>query len=130
MASLVFGRSQLAPTRDNIQFWDNPFLGSDCAPPIHGWRRMQKSLKSSEYGRLIEMLVAVRHAAGIRQQALAKKLGKPQSFIAKYEGGERRLDVVEFIAIARALGADPIKLFRDFVAGEEPAPRRKQTGRS
>jgi transcriptional regulator with XRE-family HTH domain len=86
---------------------------------------MQKSLKSPEYARLIAALVAVRHAAGIRQQALAKKLGRPQSFIAKYEGGERRIDIVEFIAIARALGADPVKLFRDFVAGKSPKAARK-----
>jgi transcriptional regulator with XRE-family HTH domain len=90
------------------------------------WRRMQKSLKSQEYARLIAMLVAVRHAAGIRQQTLAAKLGKPQSFIAKYEGGERRIDLVEFIAIARALDADPVKLFREFVAAEpDPKSRRK-----
>ena len=81
---------------------------------------MRKSLKSPEYARLIATLVAVRHAAGIRQQALAKKLGRPQSFVAKYEGGERRLDIIEFIAIARALGTDPLKLFRDFVAGKVP----------
>ena len=79
---------------------------------------MQKSLKSAEYARLIAMLVAVRKDAGVKQQPLAKKLGKPQSFIAKYEGVERRIDVVEFIAIARALDADPIKLFRDFIAGK------------
>lgn len=76
---------------------------------------MEKSLKSAEYARLIGLLVATRHKAGIRQQALAKKLRKPQSFVAKYEGGERRLDVVEFIAIAEALGADPLKLLRRFV---------------
>lgn len=76
---------------------------------------MQKSLKSAEYARLVELLVAVRHEAGVRQHALAKKLGRPQSFIAKYEGGERRIDLIEFIAIARALGADPLKLFRDFL---------------
>jgi transcriptional regulator with XRE-family HTH domain len=87
---------------------------------------MQKSLRSAEYARLVEVLVAVRHRSGIRQQALAKKLGRPQSFIAKYEGGERRIDVVEFIAIARALGADPVTLFRDFVAAEAPSkPKRK-----
>ena len=83
----------------------------------------------------IEVLVAVRHDAGIRQQALAKKLGRPQSFIAKYEGGERRIDVVEFIAIARALGADPLKLFRDFwrksrQSAAKPAPLRPAVGRS
>ncbi|MCK1359039.1 helix-turn-helix transcriptional regulator [Bradyrhizobium sp. 199] len=73
---------------------------------------MEKSLKSAEYARFIALLVATRHKAGIRQQALAKKLRKPQSFVAKYEGGERRLDLIEFIVIAEALGADPIKLLR------------------
>jgi transcriptional regulator with XRE-family HTH domain len=86
---------------------------------------MRKSLKSPEYARLVAVLVAVRHASGVRQQALAKKLGRPQSFIAKYEGGERRIDVVEFIAISRALGADPVKLFRDFVVGKPAKPDRK-----
>ncbi|WP_253609315.1 MULTISPECIES: helix-turn-helix domain-containing protein [unclassified Bradyrhizobium] len=79
---------------------------------------MQKSLQSAEYRRLIALLVAVRHKAGIRQHALANKLGKPQSFVAKYEGVERRLDVIEFIAIAEALGADPAKLFRQFLRGK------------
>lgn len=76
---------------------------------------MEKSLKSAEYARLIAFLVAARHKAGVRQQALAKKLRKPQSFVAKYEGGERRLDVIEFIVVAEALGADPIKLLRRFL---------------
>jgi transcriptional regulator with XRE-family HTH domain len=82
---------------------------------------MQKSLKSTEYERLIALLVAVRKKADIRQQPLAKKLGKPQSFVAKYEGGERRIDLIEFIAIVRALGGDPVRLFREFVEGESPA---------
>jgi len=43
---------------------------------------------------------------------LAKRLGRPQSFVAKYEGGERRLDVVEFMTVARAIGADPVALLR------------------
>lgn len=97
-------------------------LAADSRP----WRRMQKSLKSPEYTRLIALLVAVRHAAGVRQQALAKKLGRTQSFIAKYEGGERRIDVLEFIAIARALDADPVRLFRDFVAGKAPPKPSKR----
>ena len=88
---------------------------------------MQKSLKSPEYERLIALLVAVRKKADIRQQALAKKLGKPQSFVAKYEGGERRIDLVEFIAIARALDSDPVKLFREFVAGETQAKSARKS---
>ena len=87
---------------------------------------MQKSLKSAEYGRLIEVLVAARQEAGIRQQTLATKLRRHQSFVAKYEGGERRIDVIEFIAIARALGADPLKLFRDFLTGKRAPASRKR----
>jgi transcriptional regulator with XRE-family HTH domain len=87
---------------------------------------MQKSLKSAEYARLVDVLVAARHASGVRQQALAKKLGRPQSFIAKYEGGERRIDVIEFIAIARALDADPVRLFRDFVAEKPPLKAKRR----
>jgi transcriptional regulator with XRE-family HTH domain len=86
---------------------------------------MQKSLRTPEYTRLIATLVAARKGADVRQQALAKKLGRPQSFIAKYEGGERRIDVIEFVAIARALGADPVKLFGDFVTGM-PTPKAKR----
>ena len=89
---------------------------------------MQKSLKSAEYARLVALLVAAREKADIKQQPLAAKLGKPQSFIAKYEGGERRIDLIEFVAIARALGADPIKLFREFLAGEAP-PKPKKASR-
>jgi transcriptional regulator with XRE-family HTH domain len=88
---------------------------------------MQKSLNSPEYARLIAMLVAVRKKAEIRQQALAKKLGKPQSFVAKFEGGERRIDLVEFVAIVRALGGDPVRVFREFLAGE---PKSRAKGKS
>jgi transcriptional regulator with XRE-family HTH domain len=91
------------------------------------WRRMQKSLKSPEYARLIALLVAARKKAEVRQQILARKLGKPQSFVAKYEGEERRIDLIEFIAIVRALGADPVELFRDFVASE-PKSKSKRKG--
>jgi Helix-turn-helix len=123
---LLMSGTQIALTGHSIQFWDNPFSGSDCLPPIlRPWRLMQKTLKSAEYARLIDLLVAVRQKSGVRQQALAKKLGRPQSFIAKYEGGERRIDVIEFIAIVRALDVDPVKLFRDFVAVAPPLKAKR-----
>ncbi|MBQ8103055.1 MAG: helix-turn-helix transcriptional regulator [Afipia sp.] len=88
---------------------------------------MQKTLKSADYARLIDLLVAVRKSADVRQQALAKKLGRPQSFVAKYEHGERRLDIIEFTTIARALGADPVKLFKYYVGGKgSPKPASKR----
>jgi transcriptional regulator with XRE-family HTH domain len=90
---------------------------------------MQKSLKSAEYARLISLLVAARKAADMTQQVLAKKLGRPQSFVAKYENGERRIDLVEFAAISEALGSDPVKLFRNFMAGKTPKTSYKRASK-
>jgi transcriptional regulator with XRE-family HTH domain len=78
-------------------------------------RRIGKSVYSPEHQLLRELLVAARAKAGLTQQELAKRLGKPQSFVAKYEGGERRLDVVEFVAIVQAIGADPVRILRALV---------------
>ena len=56
--------------------------------------------------RLREVLVEARKAAGIKQVELARALGRSQSFVSNYERGERRVDVAEFILIARVLRAD------------------------
>ena len=77
-------------------------------------------------------MVGTRKAAGLTQHALARLLKKPQSFVAKYEGGERRLDVVEFIAIARSLGADPLRLMAALVdggKGKAAGPKRAASKR-
>jgi transcriptional regulator with XRE-family HTH domain len=65
---------------------------------------------------LREELVAARKAAGLSQQVLADRIGRPQSFVAKVEGGERSLDVVEFVAIARALELEPHQLLKSLSA--------------
>ena len=57
-------------------------------------------------------MIKARKKAGLTQHEVAKRLKRPQSFIAKYEGGERRIDVVEFLAITRAIGADPVMILR------------------
>jgi transcriptional regulator with XRE-family HTH domain len=67
---------------------------------------MPKSLFSREYGRFCAALVAERRAAGLTQADLAGRLRKPQSYVSKYENGERRLDVIEFLHIAAAVGFD------------------------
>jgi transcriptional regulator with XRE-family HTH domain len=87
-----------------------------------GTRGIGKSVHSPDQAAFCELMVWARKAAGLTQQALARRLKKPQSFVAKYEGGERRLDVVEFIVIARAIGADPLKLMATFVAGGKGKP--------
>ena len=68
---------------------------------------MPKSIHSIEYQVLTGLLIDARRKAGLTQQQLAEKLGRPQSWVAKTEGGERRLDVVEFVQLLRALGASP-----------------------
>jgi len=72
---------------------------------------MPKTLRSPRHKFLQEKLVQLRKENGLTQVQLAEKLGKPQSFVAKYEVGERRLDVVEFIDVVEAIGSDPIELF-------------------
>jgi ribosome-binding protein aMBF1 (putative translation factor) len=79
--------------------------------------RMSKSIRSPQHTKLRELLVAARRKAGLTQQDVADRLGRPQSFVAKYEGGERRLDVVEFLQIATVLGADPARIVRAVSAG-------------
>lgn len=78
-------------------------------------RKPAKSLRSTEHRALCGLLVAARRKAGLNQAEVAERLGKPQSFVAKYEGGERRLDVVEFLAVSAAIGADPRRILRDLM---------------
>lgn len=62
---------------------------------------------SPSYASAVTAIVAVRKAQGLSQRDLADRMGKPRSFISKIENRERRLDVVEFIALARALQIEP-----------------------
>lgn len=73
---------------------------------------MPKSLHSTEYKVLAEMLVDARTRAGLTQQQVASRLKRPQSFVAKYEGRERRLDVVEFVEVCTILKCDPTVITR------------------
>jgi transcriptional regulator with XRE-family HTH domain len=75
-------------------------------------RGIDKSVHSAEQAAFCELMIAARKKAGLTQQDVAERLNKPQSFVAKYEGGERRIDVVEFLVITRAIGADPIRILR------------------
>lgn len=74
--------------------------------------RMPKSVFTDAYQTLLETLVAARMEAGLTQVELARRLGKPQPFVSYFERGERRIDVIEFCAVARALSYDPIALFK------------------
>jgi DNA-binding transcriptional regulator YiaG len=65
---------------------------------------MGKSIFSPEQEKLQKLLRQIRLGAGLRQRDLAEKLGQPQSFVSKYESGERRLDLLELRRICQAVG--------------------------
>lgn len=86
---------------------------------------MRTSLRTHEHQVLIRLLRDQRRATKLTQQEVADRLGTPQSYVAKYEGAERRIDVLEFLAITRALDADPLTLFRALVGELDHAERER-----
>lgn len=73
---------------------------------------MTKSVFTDEYQHFLKLLIAERKKAGLTQSLLAAKLDQTQPYVAKYEHGVRRLDIIEFLEIADAIGFNPF----DFLA--------------
>ena len=71
-------------------------------------------MRNNGHQRLRELLIEARKAAELTQAEVSKRLRRPQSFVSKYERGERRLDVVEFAQVARAIGLDPVRFLSAF----------------
>ena len=71
-----------------------------------------KGFQDPRYRALIGMLIEARKGAKLSQEELAGRLGRHQQFVSRYEIGERRLDVVEFVDIASTLGVRPGDLIR------------------
>lgn len=80
---------------------------------------MEKSIYSVEYQRLCALLRQLRRDADLTQVEVAERLGVPQSFVSKYETGERRLDVIELSHVARAINTT----LQDVVSGLENQAR-------
>jgi transcriptional regulator with XRE-family HTH domain len=77
--------------------------------------KLSKTIHTERHKRLRELLKARRKGAGLTQTVVAERLGKPPSYVAKYEGGDRRLDVLELLDVAAAIGFDPCALIRSLV---------------
>jgi transcriptional regulator with XRE-family HTH domain len=71
-----------------------------------------KSTHSELYGRFLSAITDARLQLGLSQRQLAGLLKKPQSYVSKYERGERRLDVVEFLDLCKVLKLDPCAVLR------------------
>lgn len=82
---------------------------------------MPKSVFTDGYDTFLDMLVEARKNAGITQVELAKRLNRPQPFVSYFERGERRIDVIEFFAIARQLDIEPVQFLAKL---EKRLPKR------
>jgi len=76
---------------------------------------MRDTLRSPRQIKLRKLLRDLREKGSLTQADVAARLDKPQSFVAKYEGGERRLSAIEFVDVARALGLDPVIAMRQLL---------------
>lgn len=75
---------------------------------------MRKSIYSPEQENLLALLRQLRLGAGLQQRELSERLGKPQSFVSRYESGQRRLDLLELRQICLAVGISLTEFIRRF----------------
>lgn len=80
---------------------------------------MSRSLRSPLHMSMMTVLRRERGRSDLTQAELAGRLRRPQSYVAKVETGERRLDVVEFVEYARAIGLEPAHLLALILKGEQ-----------
>ena len=67
---------------------------------------VKKNIRLNQQKKLLVLLRAVRVEAGLTQSELASRLGTDQTFISKYESGERRLDILELREVCEVIGID------------------------
>ena len=75
---------------------------------------MTKSKLAADRKRLPALLRQIRLEAGLRQVDVAQRLGQPQSFVSKYESGERRLDLLELSQVCEVVGISLAEFVRRF----------------
>lgn len=85
---------------------------------------MTKSVFTKKHETLRLLLVQARKETKLTQVQLANRLARPQSFVSKFERGERRLDVIEFLEVASALGIDPVRFLQVLKDGQVTSKKR------
>ena len=80
---------------------------------------MSRSSYNNAYKLFLTILKELRHKKNVTQSKLAVLLGVPQSYVSKYEIGERRLDLIETLEICRALDTDFIAFIEQFIKRNE-----------
>ena len=74
------------------------------------------SVPSDLHARIVAALTVARRDAKLRQVDLAKRLGWQQAYVSRYETGERQLSVDEYVAVALAIGVDPVALLGELLS--------------
>lgn len=90
-------------------------------------RLMQKRKQSENQGRCGRLLKRIRVRAKLTQEDVAARLGVRQTFISKYESGDRRLDIDELSAVCVAIGTDMLKFAKLYVKNKKGASIRRRT---
>lgn len=88
---------------------------------------MAQSTHNPDYQLLLAVLKAARKRIGVSQVDLAERLGNTQTFVSKCERGERRIDAVELVEFAEALGVEPLGLLGEYL--EQRAARLRPRSR-
>lgn len=94
---------------------------------------MSRSTHNTDYQLLLSVLKTARKRVGVSQVELAERLGNTQTFVSKCERGERRIDAVELVEFAEALGIQPQELLGEYLGKRSVspfAPIRKARSRS
>lgn len=126
MARFLNGFADAKLCSAETRFGFSPSWVSNCLGTAIRSAALTKSVFTPTYARFRELLLEAREAAGLTQAALAERLSRRQSYVSKFERGERRLDVVEFLEVARVLGVDPFHLLRQLIG----ATPKRQAGKS
>ena len=73
---------------------------------------MKKNIRLDQQKKLLVLLRGIRVDAGLTQSELASRLSRDQTFVSKYESGERRLDVLELREVCQVIGIDFVTFIR------------------
>ena len=90
---------------DNMRF-------SHIRQGLHIKCAVKKNIRLNQQKKLVVLLRGVRVEAGLTQSELASRLGTDQTFISKYESGERRLDILELREVCQVIGIDFVAFIR------------------
>lgn len=80
---------------------------------------MQKTLGSKGHRTLVDLIINKRKSAGLTQDDVADMLGEHQSFVARLESGQRRIDVIEYVTLAQVIGFDAAEALKQLITEAE-----------